>query len=166
MKLSLAIARSHIARREEERAAREASAQGTVINNDGGSSNDNNGGAGEHDKENANAKGDNGQQEQAPPPTPTSYTAYIGNMAYETACADIDEFFRGHQLVAKSIDVIEDKHTKTAKGFAFVEFTTLEGLKKAIELTGSVLCGRDIRISVAYPRKCSFWAKIDKATNV
>lgn len=39
------------------------------------------------------------------------------------------------------------------KGFGYVEFGTLEGLKTALTLTGSNLAGRNIRISVADPPK-------------
>lgn len=39
------------------------------------------------------------------------------------------------------------------KGFGYVEFATLEGLKSALSLSGSNLAGRQVRISVADPRK-------------
>lgn len=39
------------------------------------------------------------------------------------------------------------------KGFGYVEFGTLDGLKKALTLTDSQFMGRPIRISVAEPRK-------------
>lgn len=39
------------------------------------------------------------------------------------------------------------------KGFGYVEFGTLDGLKKALELNGTQFQGRNIRISVADPRK-------------
>lgn len=42
------------------------------------------------------------------------------------------------------------------KGFGYVEFGSVDGLKKALELNGSQLSGRNIRISVADPRKL-FW---------
>lgn len=39
------------------------------------------------------------------------------------------------------------------KGFGYVEFGTLEGLKTALSLTGTSLAGRQVRISVADPPK-------------
>lgn len=39
------------------------------------------------------------------------------------------------------------------KGFGYVEFGTLDGLKNALALSGSNLAGRSVRISVAEPRK-------------
>ena len=41
------------------------------------------------------------------------------------------------------------------KGFAYVEFGTLDGIKKALELNGTQFMGRGIRISVAEPRESS-----------
>lgn len=48
---------------------------------------------------------------------------------------------------------MEDKLTKAPKGFGYVEFETVEGLKKALDLSGSSFQGRSIRTSVAEPRK-------------
>lgn len=40
------------------------------------------------------------------------------------------------------------------KGFGYVEFETLDGLKGALEKTGGQLAGRTVRVSVAEPREC------------
>ena len=40
------------------------------------------------------------------------------------------------------------------KGFGYAEFATLNGLKQALTLNGTQFQGRNIRISVADPRKC------------
>ena len=37
--------------------------------------------------------------------------------------------------------------------FGYVEFQTLDGLKKALELNNGQLAGRNVRVSVADPRK-------------
>jgi translation initiation factor 4B len=39
------------------------------------------------------------------------------------------------------------------KGFGYAEFATLDGLKQALTLNGSSFQGRNIRISVADPRR-------------
>jgi len=39
------------------------------------------------------------------------------------------------------------------KGFGYVEFESLDSLKKALENNGQNLCGRNVRVSVAEPRK-------------
>lgn len=50
--------------------------------------------------------------------------------------------------------IVEDKLTKTPKGFGYVEFSTVDGLKKALDLSGTTVQGRAIRTSIAEPRKC------------
>lgn len=52
-----------------------------------------------------------------------------------------------------SVRLVEDKLTKAPKGFGYVEFETVEGLQKALDLSGSSFQGRSIRTSVAEPRK-------------
>ena len=41
------------------------------------------------------------------------------------------------------------------KGFGYVEFDSLDSLKKALERNQQSLCGRNVRVSVAEPRKWS-----------
>lgn len=52
-----------------------------------------------------------------------------------------------------NVRIVEDKLTKAPKGFGYVEFETVEGLQKALDLSGTTLQGRTIRTSVAEPRK-------------
>ena len=52
-----------------------------------------------------------------------------------------------------NVRIVEDKLDHKPKGFAYVEFGTIDGLKKALSLSGSSLGGRNIRVSVAEPRK-------------
>ena len=49
--------------------------------------------------------------------------------------------------------IVEDKLDRKPKGFGYVEFGTLEGLKTALSLSNSNLGGRSVRVSVAEPRK-------------
>jgi len=48
---------------------------------------------------------------------------------------------------------VRDKIEDRPKGFGYVEYGSLEGLVKALELAGSQLAGRNIRVSVAEPRR-------------
>jgi len=48
---------------------------------------------------------------------------------------------------------VRDKVEDRPKGFGYVEYGSLEGLVKALELGGSQLAGRNVRVSVAEPRK-------------
>jgi len=52
-----------------------------------------------------------------------------------------------------NVRIVEDKMDRKPKGFGYVEFATLDGLKAALDLSGSNLAGRSVRISVAEPRK-------------
>jgi len=53
-----------------------------------------------------------------------------------------------------SADVITDRATGRSKGFGFVEMSSDEEAKKAIELfDGKDLDGRNLRVSVARPRE-------------
>lgn len=52
-----------------------------------------------------------------------------------------------------NVRIVEDKLTKVPKGFGYVEFETVDGLQKALDLSGTTLQGRTIRTSVAEPRK-------------
>ena len=92
------------------------------------------------------------QREQLPLPTQPPYTAHLGNMAFETTSTDVSDFFKDCQVT--NVRIVEDKLENKPKGFGYVEFATLEGLKKALEFSGSSLGGRGIRVSVADPRKC------------
>ena len=49
--------------------------------------------------------------------------------------------------------IVEDKLDRKPKGFGYVEFGSVVGLKKALALSGSQFQGRNVRVSVAEPRK-------------
>lgn len=51
--------------------------------------------------------------------------------------------------------IVEDKLDGKPKGFGYVEFGTLDGLKNALSLTESDFMGRKVKISVAEPRTLS-----------
>lgn len=60
------------------------------------------------------------------------------------------EFFDGCEVV--SVRIIEDREMMRPKGFGYVEFTTADGLKKALDLDGESFQGRMIKIKIADPR--------------
>jgi RNA recognition motif-containing protein len=90
-------------------------------------------------------------REQLPLPTQPPYTAHIGNMSFDATQGDVSDFFRDCEVT--SVRIVEDKLDHRPKGFGYVEFGSLEGLKKALSYNGNQLGGRAIRISVADPRK-------------
>lgn len=92
-------------------------------------------------------------REAAPQPLPTKppFTAHLGNLSYDATEGAITDFFQDCEVV--SVRLIEDRETQRPKGFGYVEFGTLDGLKKALALDGEPFEGRTVRIKVADPRK-------------
>lgn len=90
-------------------------------------------------------------REQLPLPTEPPYTAHIGNMSFDTSEGEISDFFKDCEVT--KVRIVEDKMDRKPKGFGYVEFASLEGLKKALSYAGSNLAGRTIRVSIAEPRE-------------
>ncbi|KAF2453154.1 hypothetical protein BDY21DRAFT_374970 [Lineolata rhizophorae] len=90
-------------------------------------------------------------REQLPLPTKPPFTAHLGNLSFEATELDIQDFFSGCEVT--SVRIVEDKLERKPKGFGYVEFATVDGLKRALDLSGTQFQGRSIRISVADPRK-------------
>jgi translation initiation factor 4B len=90
-------------------------------------------------------------REQLPLPTKPPYTAHLGNLPFDANSVDVENFFTGCSVT--SVRIVEDKIDRRPKGFGYVEFGTLEGLKAALELNSTPFQGRNIKISVADPRK-------------
>ena len=89
-------------------------------------------------------------REQLPLPTQPPFTAHIGNMAFDTTSVDIEELFK--DCAVTNVRIVEDKLDRKPKGFGYVEFGTIDGLKKALTYNNTSLGGRQIRVSVAEPR--------------
>ncbi|KAG8953118.1 hypothetical protein FRC04_003065 [Tulasnella sp. 424] len=88
-------------------------------------------------------------REELPLPTKPPYTAFVGNLAFDILDRDVEEFFK---VPLKSVKIIKDREDKP-KGFGYVEFETLQGLKDGLAKTGAQLSGRTVRVSVAEPQK-------------
>ena len=89
-------------------------------------------------------------REPLPLPTKPPYTAHLGNLTYEVTGADVENFFTGCEVT--NVRIVEDKVDQRPKGFGYVEFASLEGLKKALTFTETNFMGRNVKISVAEPR--------------
>ena len=72
-------------------------------------------------------------------------------MNFRTTEGDIRDFLADCSVT--DVRIPEDKLEGRPKGFAYATFATLDGLKKALDLSGTLLQDRNIRISVAEPRK-------------
>jgi RNA recognition motif-containing protein len=78
---------------------------------------------------------------------------FIGSLAWATNDDSLKDFFASAGTVV-SASVIMDRETNRSKGFGFVEMSSDEEAKKAIEeLNGKDLDGRAIVVSEARPRE-------------
>jgi len=78
---------------------------------------------------------------------------YVGNLPYSATEEELSTLF-GQAGTVTSVAIIKDRETGRSKGFAFVEMSSSEEAQKAINLlTGHMLGGRDLRVSIARPRE-------------
>ncbi|KAI1367722.1 hypothetical protein F5Y08DRAFT_40598 [Xylaria arbuscula] len=84
-------------------------------------------------------------------PTKPPYTAHLGNLSYEATSESVTDFFSDCEIT--SVRIIEDRIEQRPKGFAYAEFETVEGLKKALTLDGESFQGRTIKVRIADPPK-------------
>jgi len=78
---------------------------------------------------------------------------FVGSLAWATTDDSLKEFFSAVGTVV-SASVIMDRETNRSKGFGFVEMSSDEEAKKAVEeLNGKDLDGRAIVVNEARPRE-------------
>ena len=76
---------------------------------------------------------------------------YVGNLPYETSETDIQTLFETVGAVS-SINLVRDRATGQARGFAFVEMSDTEGARRAIsELDRHQYGGRSLTVNEAKP---------------
>ena len=78
-------------------------------------------------------------------PTSGPFTAYVGNLSFDTT----EELLKGYFASTLGVRMVYDQTTKRFRGFSYVEFETREALSDALEKHGSVFGGRTIAVSVA-----------------
>jgi RNA recognition motif-containing protein len=77
---------------------------------------------------------------------------YVGNLPYSITESELRELFERHGAVG-SVNVITDRETGRARGFAFVEFEDANGAQAAMQaLDGTQLGGRTLRVNEANER--------------
>ena len=77
---------------------------------------------------------------------------YVGNLPHSTTETDLRNAFGVYGPV-DSVNIITDRDTGRARGFAFVEMADAGGAEKAIAaLNGSDLGGRTIQVNEARPK--------------
>lgn len=77
---------------------------------------------------------------------------YVGNLSYSVTDEDLRKLFEKYGTI-QTINIITDRFTARAKGFAFVEMSSGEEAQKALELDGSEFLGRNIMVSEARPQE-------------
>lgn len=78
---------------------------------------------------------------------------FIGSLAWGTTDDSLKDFFSSVGTVV-SANVIVDRETNRSKGFGFVEMSSDEEAKAAVEqLNGKELDGRPIVVNEARPRE-------------
>ena len=78
---------------------------------------------------------------------------YVGNLPYDTNEDDLTNLFSGAGTVS-SVNVVRDRETGRARGFAFVEMANDADEQKAIDdLQNVEWMGRMIRVNKATPRE-------------
>ena len=77
---------------------------------------------------------------------------YVGNLPFDTSEDQLHEIFSAHGQVA-SVKLITDQETGRSRGFGFVEMTTEDGAKAAIEKMNKYkLNERELTVNEARPR--------------
>lgn len=78
---------------------------------------------------------------------------YVGNMTYDTTEEQLRTLFTEAGTVI-AVDVIKDRDTGTAKGFAFITMGSQADAAKAISMfNGKDLGGRPLTVNTAKPRE-------------
>lgn len=78
---------------------------------------------------------------------------YVGNLDYSVTDDQLSDLFAQAGSVASAV-VITDRHSGRSKGFGFIEMSSDEEAKKAIEmLNGKDFQGRKIIVNEARPRE-------------
>jgi RNA recognition motif-containing protein len=78
---------------------------------------------------------------------------YVGNLAFQTSSADLQELFAQAGKV-ESASVVEDRETGRSRGFGFVEMSTKEEGATAIkQFNGQEVGGRALNVNEAKPRE-------------
>jgi len=76
---------------------------------------------------------------------------YVGNLPYETTESDLQTLFEAAGQVS-TVNIVRDRATGQARGFAFVEMQDVEGARRAIaELDRHQYGGRNATVNEAKP---------------
>jgi RNA recognition motif-containing protein len=78
---------------------------------------------------------------------------YVGNISFQTTEQDLDAAFSAYGQVDR-VQIVKDRDTGQARGFAFVEMPVNSDADKAMAaLNGAELGGRTLTVNEARPRE-------------
>jgi cold-inducible RNA-binding protein len=78
---------------------------------------------------------------------------FVGNLSFNTTENDLQDAFAAHGTVLEA-NLMIDRATGRARGFAFVTMSTDEEAQKAMAaLNGATMDGRNLTVNVARPRE-------------
>ena len=78
---------------------------------------------------------------------------YVGNLSFNTSNEDLQDLF-GQAGTVESANIVEDRDTGRSRGFGFVEMSSAEEVKAAIEqFNGKEVDGRSLTVNEARPRE-------------
>ena len=77
---------------------------------------------------------------------------FVGNLSYQTTQDDLHAAFAAYGSVER-VNIVTDRDTGQARGFAFVEMTEPQAAQTAIsQLNGTDLHGRTLNVNEARPK--------------
>ena len=80
---------------------------------------------------------------------------FVGNISFQTTESDLTALFQPFGQVTR-VNLVKDRETGRARGFAFVEMPNDEEAAKAIAaLDGKELAGRNLKVNEARPKGVS-----------
>jgi len=77
---------------------------------------------------------------------------YVGNLSFDATETDLRDMLSQHGPV-NEVNVIMDKFTGRARGFAFITMNTPEGNAAVLALNGKEWKGRALTVNEARPRE-------------
>ena len=93
-----------------------------------------------------------GSESSGKAPTDSKNSMYVGNLDFSVTASDLLTFCE-QELgagIAKDVRVSFDRETGRSKGFAHIEFSSVDDVSNAISaLSGKMLAGRPLRVDIA-----------------
>jgi RNA recognition motif-containing protein len=95
------------------------------------------------------------EEQRGPPQLPSGppFKAFMGNLDFNVSEQDVFEFMGVPEDGVVDIAVPRDPNTDRPRGFAIVEFKSVEGLKHVLTLHQTTLMNRAVRVDVSQGRE-------------